>query len=316
VLAAAAVVLSACTSSTDQLQDDALPEPRPAPGSPEVLSTDSPWYLPIPDEPRIDEESDTMVSVLNRDGGAIALLYEYGVTVYEVDERTPGVKVHCTQEGWGECPVEDRLVPVPEGARPSSGSDGAMVVVDYAAERVYDFWQAKAESSGNWSTTWATWAPFGSEGVGDAGGATGAGVNLLAGLVRTEEIEAGAIDHALAFVASDSCAFVYRYPATKTDGDVWDEPCVPQGARVQLDPSIDVEGIPGITPGEIAVAKALQTYGAFLRDKSETAMGIVFETPTTEADPYPDAAGFPYDFYEMPHIPWDRLRVLAEWDGT
>ena len=28
------------------------------------------------------------------------------------------------------------------------------------------------------------------------------------------------------------------------------------------------------------------------------------------------AAGFTGDYYNMPHIPWNRLRVLRDWQGT
>jgi hypothetical protein len=39
-------------------------------------------------------------------------------------------------------------------------------------------------------------------------------------------------------------------------------------------------------------------------------MAFAFESPIGEADPYP-AAGFAWDYYDMPHIPWNKLRVPA-----
>jgi hypothetical protein len=188
-----------------------------------------------------------------------------------------------------------------------------MVVIDRAADRVYDFWKARRTDSGGWEAGWGTWTGLGGDG---RGGGTGAGIDLLAGLVRTHEIRGGVIDHALSFASDLSCPAVFRYPATKTDGTATRRPCLPQGARVQLDPTIDVRRIPDVTPGEIAVAKALQTYGAYLRDSAAAPMAFGFERPTGEADPYRVVAGFPWDFYSMPHIPWDRLRVLRQWDGA
>ena len=280
-----------------------------------VFAADSPWNLPIPDDPGLDEDSADMVDALIEDGGAHALTHEFGVPVYEVDSSTPAVPVTCTEE-WGPCPLEEAPVRIPDEATPSPGSDGSLVVIDHAAGRVYDFWQAQQTSDGEWRTTWGTYAPFGGDGSGEGGGATAAAVNLLAGLVRLEEIEAGQIDHALALVSDKSCPEVFRYPALKTDGHASVPPCIPQGARVQLDPSIDVESIPGITPGELAVARAMQTHGGYVRDSAGTAMGIVFEMPTGEADVYREVAEFPWDYYDMPHIPWDRMRVLADWDGS
>jgi hypothetical protein len=301
----------------------------PAQGPPErTWSTDptarpfaaaSPWNLAIPDHPRLDENSDALVEALIEDGGGHALIYEFGIPVYEADADTPTVTVTCTKKAWGKCPLAGQRVPIPDGASPSSGSDGAMVVIDRSTGRVYDFWQVAQAGPDSWRASWGTWAPLGGEGVGgevggSAGGSTGAGINLLAGLVRVSEIENGAIEHALALVSDKSCPGTYRYPATKTDGHASEPPCIPQGARVQLDPAIDVGSIPGISPAERAVAEALQTYGGYLRDSGGTSLGMAFELPTGGADPY-SAAGLPWDYYNMPDIPWDRLRVLNSWNG-
>ncbi len=280
-----------------------------------VFAPDTPFTTPIPDDPTLDDDSEELVEALAEDGVAYALIWDYGVPVYEVDASTPGVSVTCTMEDWGDCPLEEDPVRIPEGAQPSTGTDGAMVVIDRTAGRVYDFWQAEQLSSGDWRTSWGTYAPIGGDGAGRGGGATAAGINVLAGVVRMSELEAGRIDHALAFASNKSCPDEYRFPASKTDGQSEHEPCVPQGSRVQLDPSIDVESIPNITPGEVAVARALQTHGAYLRDTGQASMSVVFETPPEGSDFYAEVAGFPWDYYDMPHIPWDRLRVLAEWDG-
>ena len=62
------------------------------------------------------------------------------------------------------------------------------------------------------------------------------------------------------------------------------------------------------------IAKALQKYGAYNTDSgggSNQAMGIYAEKPKTgDADPY-KAAGFSGDWATLPHIPRDKLRVMA-----
>src|SRR6185312_2063860 len=92
------------------------------------------------------------------------------------------------------------------------------------------------------------------------------------------ELQTGKIDHALGFSAHYTCAATFRYPAIKTDGR-HASPCIPEGTRVQLDPSINVDAIPGITPGERTVAHALQTYGAYAHDTGGSNMGYSFESP-------------------------------------
>jgi hypothetical protein len=317
MLVPALVVLAvwACTSGQSPEGGGWTMDPTARP-----FASDSPWNSEIPDDPRLDDDSDSLVEALIEDGGGHALLYEFGIPVYEADADTPTVTVTCTQTGWGRCPLKDQRVPIPEGAQPSPGSDGAMVVIDRETGRVYDFWQIEEAGSGGWRASWGTWARLDGDGVGGEvggsdGGSTGAGINLLAGLIRLSEIDDETIDHALALVSDKSCPDIFRYPATKTDGHASEPPCIPQGARIQLDPSIDIDSIAGITPAERAVAKALQTYGGYLRDSGGASLGVAFELPTGGDDPYADA-GLPWDYYNMPNIPWDHLRVLDRWDGS
>jgi hypothetical protein len=70
-----------------------------------------------------------------------------------------------------------------------------------------------------------------------------------------------------------------------------------------------------LTPGERAVAKALQTYGAYAMDNGGARMAYIFEVPSGEADPYP-SVGFTSDYFGMNKIPWTKLRVLASWNGA
>lgn len=304
MLAVSAVALSA----TGAVAQAPAAEPTP----PQVFSSSSPYNVPIPRNPVIERDSSAMVSRLARSGGAVANLYAYGDPVFESTASSPLQTVTCTKP-WGSCALEERPLRIPRDARPTDGTDGRMIVVDRAAGRACDFWQARRTGSSTWSTSWGSCTSLSGSGVG-GGGATGASINALAGVVRTHEIRQGRIDHALSFASDNSCRGEYRWPAMKTDGGSGRADCLPAGARVQLDPSIDVDDIPGITPAEKAVARALQVYGAYHRDNGGSAMAIAFEAPIGEPDPYP-AAGLTWDFYRMQHIPWHRLRVLESWDG-
>ena len=175
----------------------------------------------------------------------------------------------------------------------------------------YDFWRAQQNSPTSWTTAWGT--RFSMTGSGTGGGADGAGVPLLAGLPRLWEMETGEIHHALAFFTENTCSS-YRYPASKSDGHGSGSSCIPEGARIQLDPSVNVNDIPGITPGEKIVARALQVYGAYCKDTGGAKLGFGFQDPIDKPNPYP-SLGFSNDYYDMPHIPWGDLRVLAQWNG-
>lgn len=275
------------------------------------------WNLPIPGAPILDQNSSKWAAYLSSGGAAQSvLLRETGVPVFDAYASTPRYNVSCTMD-WGPCPLEDAPVPIPANARPSTSSDGAMVIVDWSTGKSYEFWQVE-RSGGVWRTSWGSVNSVRGDGY-DASAAspTGAGVSRLAGVVRTYEIEQGNIDHALVFASSISAPGVFRYPAAKTDGSNMHKVAVPlpEGARIQLDPTIDVDALPGITRGEVLVAKALQKYGAYNIDNGGYAsMGFNFETPVDEPDPYA-AAGLAWDYAGMPHIPWTKLRVLRTWNG-
>lgn len=277
------------------------------------FTEDGPWNAPIPDGPRLDDDDRAIAAYLGADGYGHANLYEFGVPVYEASSATPRYDVSCTQE-WGRCALEQEPVPIPDGARPAPGSDGAMVVLDRSTNRSYDFWQAQRLPDGSWTASWGGVADTLGDGYLPGAGQTGAGVSRLAGVVRAFELEQGYIGHALVFSTDNACQDVHRYPASKTDGHSQRADCIDQGTRIQLDPGIDVDAIPGITEGERVVAKALQTHGAYAMDNGGARMAFVFEHPALERDRYAES-GFTYDYYRMDRIPWDSLRILRRWDG-
>jgi hypothetical protein len=266
----------------------------------------------IPPSPALDPNSTSIAGYLGSEMKAYADLYEYGTPVWEASPGDPYNSVKCT-EPWGTCALTQQLIPIPSTAGTAAGSDGSMVVIDPSTHTGYDFWRASRTSTTSWTTSWGT--KFNMEGNGAEGGATGAGVPLLAGLPRLSEMAQGHIGHALAFISENTCASVFRYPASKTDGQSGQSNCVPEGTRIQLDPSINVDAIPGITPGEKTVAHALQTYGAYCKDSGGSKLAFGFEDPVGKTNPYP-SLGFSGDYYDMPHIPWNHLRVLHQWNGN
>jgi hypothetical protein len=93
-------------------------------------------------------------------------------------------------------------------------------------------------------------------------------VPYLAGLIRPWEVEAGRIEHALAFGYTLSRLDRCVWPASKTDGDDDRPDAIPQGARLRLDPAVDVNAIAGLDAAGRVIARALQEYGMILIDNS------------------------------------------------
>ena len=280
-----------------------------------VFSASSPFNLPIVDDPVVDLESDRIAAALSEK--VVANLYEFGIAIYEVDESTDPVSVECTKP-WGTCLLESDVHRVPDQAEPAPGDDGTLVVIDWSEGRTVEMWQAVRRSPALWSTSWGTTTPIDGSGIPAVFG-NGSGVSHLAGVIRVAEITNGRIDHALVFSTSNACRDEFRYPATKTDGDSTEPDCIAEGARIQLDPSLDLETL-RLTRAERAIARALQIYGAYAVDTGGTPMAFYFEVAadasSLDSGSAYDGAGLTRDYFPMSGIPWQHLRVLSTWDGS
>lgn len=281
------------------------------------FSATSPINTVIRSTPAIDTKSTAMIAYAARTRQMHANLYAYGIPIHTASSSTPRFTVSCRMDPtWGTCPFTGRVMPIPAGATPSTGTDRAMVVVDPVTQTTGEYWQATRTSTG-WVASWGAVNP--SAGSGWGGGSTGAGASRLAGVVRVSEIAAGRIDHALVLQTDNVCRTTFRAPALKTDGTSIRTDCIPEGARIQLDPLLDVAKIPGITAGEKTVAKAMQVYGGYVIDRGGAPLSVSFERATDATSASPGrtyaASGLSWDYHGMPHVPWQKLRVLRSWNG-
>ncbi|MFV8165921.1 carbohydrate-binding domain-containing protein [Mycobacterium sp. 134] len=275
------------------------------------FAVSSPFRTAIPVNAAVDSKSVAMVARIARDNAMYANLVEFGVPIYTATASSPRYSVTCRITTWGPCPFAGAAIPIPAGARPSPGSDGAMVVVDETTQRSYEFWQAKL-ASGKWSASWGSINSLGGSGWG--GNSTAAGASRLGGVIQIAEIAAGTIPHALAIQIDNTCAGVFRAPAIKTDGSSTRSDCIPEGARVRLDPTVDLGSL-RLAPAVLAVARALQVYGAYVVDTGGSPLSVSFEmdpaaTASSIGSVY-QQAGLRWDYDNLPGIPYSRLQVLA-----
>lgn len=243
------------------------------------FTDNSPWNTPIGANPAIDRYSSKMLDTLRNtitDGQITSDPNQYSYPVYYVDKRTPRWDIPCvnykctiyTPDGVTRTTML-KDVPLPVDALPSTGSDGQIIVIDTDSGTEYDLWQVKRTSSG-WTASNASIYNIGWDGAPENYGSRGAGVPYYAGLVRPWEIDQGRIEHALAFAyptpAEDRCV----YPASKTDGRSDLPYAIPEGARIQLDPSLTEADFKrwGLSRTGIIIAKAMQEYGMYLIDIS------------------------------------------------
>lgn len=306
--------------------------PPPDPVSDPPASASPPYFQeagwlwdPISADAETAADSATWVSYFSDPSAKhIANMYRFGVTLVsasDITDSTPRYDVGFTKR-WGSDPFGSATVAIPEGTRIPPGSDGHIAILDPITNQAYGIWQAKYDSATDtWSGSWGGATALDGNGIDQTGSATATGLARYAGVVTAAEFSAAVaantgINHAL-FFSTDIAGPDFVGPAIKADGSNMAGVAVPipQGYRVQLDPSIDIDAIPGITPGEKVIAKTLQTHGAYVGDQGGARMAFMFElvpdaTASNPGSVYTDA-GLAWDYYDMQNIPWSQLRVLT-----
>jgi hypothetical protein len=169
---------------------------------------------------------------------------------------------------------------VPAGATPDPMSDHHIAIIDRAKNIEWGFWNA-ANSSGQWRASLGATADLAGDGLRPykpsnptwytSHGARACGFPLIAGLIRTEEIDAGRIEHALVIAYPHIRAGYYMSPASTAQARIGDDSIstrgIPCGGRVQLDPNLNLDSL-GLSRAGRIIAEALQRYGAYVGDYS------------------------------------------------
>lgn len=244
---------------------------------------------------------------------------DFSVTIVTADQitaSTPRFTITPTNApAWGPNPFAGYSIPIPAGTPIPAGSDGQLAIVDPFSGKVFGLWQA-VFSGGVWSCSWGGVATYNGDGTDFIGSTTAVQLARLAGIPLISEFNQAVannsgLDHALMF-ASKFAATSFVYPAKKADA-VATNPTIPQGTRFQLDPSINVNAIAGITDGEKVIAKTLQTHGGYISDSGGAPLSLIGQLEPGNAS-Y-TAAGIAWDYFDLSHIPWASIRFLGSVDG-
>jgi hypothetical protein len=238
-----------------------------------------PWNTPISSGAAIDGNSAAMIATIGQSSNGGVLTSDptgYSYPVYVADATTRRYDIPCTKY---KCTVVTLTgttttalltsVPIPALAMPSGGSDGQMIIIDTTNGTEYDLWQAVKTTTG-WSVSNGSVYNVLWDGAPSRYGSRGAGVPYFAGLIRPWEIAQGHIDHAIAFAYPGPAAGRCAYPASKTDGASTTSTAIPEGARLQLDPTLDSADFDrlGLNRTARIIAQALQRYGMIVIDRS------------------------------------------------
>jgi hypothetical protein len=260
VLSAGLLALSALTSA------------HPLPGVPgcEIFPSNNPWNQRVDRLPVAADSARLIASIglddpVHPDFGTVYDGAPNGIPFTVVSGHTRRVPVHfqyADESDPGPYPIPSHA-PI-EGGRQSSG-DRHVIVVDKSACKDYELFAAYPHNGGrSWTAGSGAIFDLRSNHLRPKGwtSADAAGLPILPGLARYDEVARGSIDHALRFTARCTAAR-FVYPARHQAATCGNGFYPPMGLRVRLKASVNIAALPYQAR---VVAQALKTYGLILAD--------------------------------------------------
>lgn len=329
--------LSSCEETAGLLPfidkpESSKPEVNAPDGCSRPYAEDSIWNIPVDWQiAQIHPDSEAMIDAFFESYGWIgANTASYAPNIYFVNEQTPLSQVKLReysfrnvindqQISYGE-PGGIVLLPLPDNAKPSPGTDGQLAVINLDTREEWGMNEGEKVADGLWQAGGVYRYHIDSSGVPPKGfGQRGAGIGQVAGIVRPCEVDRGIIGHAVTLAYDSPCApEVCKAngwpevipPFTKTDGAGQEKYDIPEGARLVIDPDIPLEEVyeacSGVS-GCIAWVLNMQYFGGFIVDKSDH--------PKTYAEGNATANWDSDVWFEsmLKNIPTDWFRVI-DWN--
>jgi hypothetical protein len=151
--------------------------------------------------------------------------------------------------------------PVPTNPAIEYGSDHHILIVDSSTCTLYELYAAYNTPTGWEAGSGAIWDLDSNALRPDTWtSADAAGLPILPGLVRYEEVVAGQINHAIRFTASATNGYIWPARHKANTGPVGNPP---MGARFRLKSSFNISGYPAQLQ---VILRAMQQYGIMLAD--------------------------------------------------
>jgi hypothetical protein len=293
-------------------------------GTERPFAANSVWNAAVPADAPLAPNSSALVTQLEaqvKAKGPWINTTPYSIPVYTVSDSQPTVPVKLDQQGPGSVGELSRVlaagVPIPTDAHAAAGTDKSLVIWQPSRDRLWEFWQART-AGGKWNAVWGGLMNHVSRNPGyfddphDWGGSA-TSLALLGGLMRISELRAGHIDHALALAIPAAAKGRFVYPAQRGDGVDTSPNAIPEGARLRLDPKLNINAL-HLPPTTRMMALAAQRYGIIVRDQSGSVSFYAEDPTTTGSDPYGGTHGLfdglsPHDL--LNDFPWSHLEVIS-----
>ena len=244
----------------------------PVPGAPgcPIFPADNVWNTPIANQP-VNARSDQWLASMNSAstnlhpdfGPSGDPTNPYGMPYTVVPPGHPFVNIsfqYASESDPGPYPFGPDT-PI-EGGQNASGDRHALMV-DPSTCTLYELFNAFYSPGGSTAGSGAIW-DLRSNNLRPAGwtSADAAGLPILPGLLRYDEVLSGNVTHAIRMTAQTTDTS-YLWPARHEAGARSDPSLPPMGARFRLKASFDISGF---SPQAQVILRAMQQYGLILAD--------------------------------------------------
>jgi hypothetical protein len=272
VVAVGGVTLAAVTrideAATVGEPAERVPDRRPSVGGCHVFPTDNAWNRRVDADP-LRPDSDAIIATIQANGGTrlhpdFGENPNYGIPFVIVGADQPDVPISYQAYGDESDPGPFPIpldAPVEGGA--SAGGDRHVLVVQSGTCELFELYRAFRSGAG-WAADSGARFDLDSNDLRPLGwtSADAAGLPILPGLVRYDEVAAGSIDHAIRVTFSRT-QNGYILPATHFASSRSDPTLPPMGLRLRLKAEFDVGSLTGQAR---VIAVAMQRYGLIVAD--------------------------------------------------
>lgn len=255
----------------DYLPSIARPPDGPTLGGCPVFPYDNIWNTAI-DKLPLDAHSAQYIQTIGEDdtfhadfgsglwdGGPIGIPYVI------VPQTQPVVTINYVEYGGESDPGP---FPVPRNAPIEGGSlsdgDRHVLVVQQGTCILYELYHARPQANGSWNAGSGAVYDLNSHALRHDGwtSADAAGLPILPGLVRYDEVQAGEIMHAIRFTVPET-RNEYVWNARHYASDLTGQEYPPMGQRFRLKADYDISGY---APEVQTIMRAMKKYGIILAD--------------------------------------------------
>jgi hypothetical protein len=226
------------------------------------------WNQDISGAP-VRNDSDRILDYIDAHGGSdvhpdFGSQRIYGIPFKVVGKNTKPVRIKFTAYG-DESDHGKYRIPLSAPVEGGPNGDGDRHVIGYDKSRclLYELYRAFPKAK-RWNADGGAIWNLRDAGLRTEGwtSADAAGLPIFPGLVRYDEVQAGAVNHALR-VTFESTRDAWIHPASHCAGDTSSDAAPPMGLRMRLKSSYDTSGISGQSA---VIATALKKYGFIVAD--------------------------------------------------